>query len=128
MKIEHVALDVPDPEAFKDWWCTNLGFRRSSNPGFIMDSSGVAGLEIYRTGETASAPDYGAMDAMTLHVALYSDDVAGDARRLEAAGAKLERLETSDPAFHMAILRDPWGVAVQLCRRAASIALPPAAV
>ena len=122
MKLEHVAIDVPDPESFIAWWCENLGFRRSA-PGsaFIMDDSGTAGLEIYRTDKTESAPDYGAMDSMTLHIAFVSDDVAADAERLVKAGGRLETLKTDDPSFHMAIVRDPWGVPVQLCRRTASV-------
>jgi len=125
MKLEHIALDVSDPAAFIDWWCTNLGFRRSApDSAFIMDDSGTSGLEIYRTGETPSAPDYAAMHAMTLHVAFVSDDVKADVERLVSAGAKLETLKLEDPAFHMAILRDPWGVAVQLCKREKSIFLP----
>jgi len=122
MKLEHIALDVSDPSAFIEWWCKNLGFRRSA-PGsaFIIDDSGTMGLEIYRTGETPSAPDYAAMHAMTLHVAFVSEDVKADADRLVAAGAKLEQLKVEDPAFHMAILRDPWGVAVQLCKREKTI-------
>ena len=123
MKIEHVAVDVPDPEAFKAWWCGNLGFRLSSNPGFIMDDTGVTGLEVYRTGETPAAPDYAAMNSMTFHVAFVSDDVKADVDRLVAAGAKLEQLKLDSPAFHMAILRDPWGVAIQLCRREKTIFL-----
>ena len=121
MKIEHVAIDVPDPEAFKAWWCENLGFRLSSNPGFIMDDTGVTGLEVYRTGETPAAPDYAAMNSMTFHVAFVSDDVKADVDRLVAAAAKLEQLKLDSPAFHMAILRDPWGVAIQLCRREKTI-------
>ncbi len=117
MKLEHVAIDVADPEAFKAWWCKNLGFRVSTNPGFIMDDTGTMGLEVYRTGETPAAPDYASMNAMTFHVAFVSDDVKADVDRLVAAGAKLEQLKLDSPAFHMAILRDPWGVAVQLCRR-----------
>ena len=124
MKLEHIALDVPDAEAFIGWWCGNLGFRRSS-PGsaFILDDSGTMGLEIYRTGETPSSPDYRAMNSMTLHVAFVSDDVRADADRLVAAGAKLEQIKLDNPSFHMAILRDPWGVAIQLCRRETPIFL-----
>ena len=121
MKLEHVAIDVADPEAFKAWWCKNLGFRISSNPGFIMDDTGVMGLEVYRTGETPAAPDYAAMNAMMFHVAFVSDDVKADVDRLVAAGAKVEQLKLDSPAFHMAILRDPWGVAIQLCRREKTI-------
>ena len=124
MKLEHVAIDVPDAEAFIEWWCANLGLRRSS-PGsaFLMDDSGTAGLEVYRTGETPAAPDYKAMNAMTLHIAFASDDVKGDAERLAAAGGTIEQLKLDNPAFHMAIVRDPWGVAIQLCRREKTIVI-----
>ncbi len=122
MKLEHVAIDVPDAEALIAWWCENLGFRRSApKSAFIIDDSGTMGLEFYRTGETPAAPEYGAMNAMTLHVAFLSEDVKADAERLVAAGAKLEKLSLDNPAFHMAILRDPWGVAIQLCKRKQSI-------
>jgi len=122
MKFEHVAIDVSDPEAFIAWWCENLGFRRSA-PGsaFILDDSGTMGLEVYRTGETESAPDYAAMNAMTFHIAFVSADVKADVDRLVAAGARVEQLKLDNPSFHMAIVRDPWGVAVQFCRREKSI-------
>ena len=124
MKLEHIAFDVPEPEKLIAWWCENLGFRRSA-PGsaFLLDDSGTAGVEIYRTGETPAAPDYCRMNAMTLHVAFVSDDVKADAERLVAAGGTLEKLTLEDPAFHMAIVRDPWGIAIQLCKRAKSIFL-----
>ena len=122
MKLEHIAFDVPEPEKFIAWWCEHLGFRRSK-PGsaFILDDSGIMGLEIYRTGETPAAPEYAKLNAMTLHVAFVSEDVKADAERLVAAGAALETLKNDDPAFQMAILRDPWGVAIQLCKRARTI-------
>ena len=101
MKLEHVAIDVADPEKLIAWWCENLGFRRSA-PGsaFIIDDSGTMGLEIYRTGETSAAPDYAKMHAMTLHVAFVSEDVKADVDRLVAAGATLETLKVDNPAFH----------------------------
>ena len=61
------------------------------------------------------------MNAMTFHVAFVSDDVPADVDRLVKAGATLEQLKVENPAFHMAILRDPWGVSIQLCKRANSI-------
>ncbi len=122
MKLEHVAIDVQEPEALITWWCENLGFRRSApQSAFIIDDSGIMGLEVYRTGETPAAPDYKAMNAMTLHIAFVSEDVKADADRLVAAGATLEQLTLENPAFHMAILRDPWGVAIQLCKRERTI-------
>lgn len=122
MKLEHIAFDVPEPEALVAWWCENLGFRRSA-PGsaFIIDDSGTMALEVYRTGETPAAPDYRRQNSMTMHIAFVSEDVKADAERLVAAGAKLETLKLDDDSFHMAILRDPWGMAIQLCKRANSI-------
>lgn len=122
MKLEHIAFDVAEPDKMIEWWCHNLGFRRSK-PGsaFILDDSGVMGLEIYRNSETPSAPDYKSMNPMTMHVAFVSEDVKRDADRLVAAGATLEQLNLDSPAFHMAILRDPWGVPIQFCKRASSI-------
>jgi uncharacterized glyoxalase superfamily protein PhnB len=61
------------------------------------------------------------MNSMTLHVAFVSDDVKRDCDRLVEAGATLEQLSLENPAFHMAILRDPWGVPIQFCKRANSI-------
>jgi len=122
VKLEHVAIDVADPDSLIAWWCENLGFRRSApHSAFIIDDSGTMGLEVYRTGETPAAPDYKAMNSMTLHVAFVSEDVKADADRLVAAGATLETIKLDSPDFHMAILRDPWGVAIQLCKRARTI-------
>ena len=124
MKLEHFAVDVPDAPAFVKWWCDNLGFRVSAvGPGFILDDTGVMGIEVYRTGETPAAPDYKAMNAMTFHIALVSEDVQADVDRLVKAGATLEQLKVENPAFHMALLRDPWGVTIQLCKRTKSIFL-----
>jgi hypothetical protein len=60
---------------------------------------------------------------MTMHIAFVSADVKADADRLVAAGARLESIQTENPDFHVAILRDPWGVPVQLCRRAKTVFL-----
>ena len=124
MRLEHFAIDVADPAAFKAWWTTNLGMRVSpANDAFVTDDSGTFVLEVYRTDKTPSAPDYHAIDPMTLHIAFYSDDVDADVARLVAAGAEKVEL-VHKPGFDMAILRDPQGVAIQLVKRSASIAMP----
>ena len=124
MRLEHVAVDVADPAAFKAWWTANLGMRISTaNDGFLTDDSGTFILEIYRTDKTPSAPDYRALDPMTFHIAFLSDDVDADVARLVAAGAEKVEL-VHKPGFDMAILRDPQGIAIQLVKRATSIVLP----
>ena len=128
MKLEHVALDVPDPEAFIGWWCANLGFRRAAPESvFILDDSGIMGIEVYRTKDTPAAPSYATMNSMTFHIAFVSDDVSSDTARLVAAGATFEKGSRNPDGFEVAFLRDPWGVSFQFCHRPKSIFLPPRA-
>ena len=124
MHLEHVAIDVADPAAFKKWWIENLGMRVSAaSDGFITDDSGTFVLEVYRAG-TPSAPNYRSLDPMTFHIAFLSDNVNADVDRLVKAGA--EKVEVvHKPGFDMALLRDPQGVCIQLIKRATSIFMAP---
>ena len=122
MKFEHVALDMKDPVAFCDWWVKNLGFTVTlSNPGpgfchFIVDETGQVAFEVYRAADSKTAPNYAKQSPLKLHLALLSRNVAKDAKRLVAAGATLLE-EVHRPGFDMAMLRDPFGVALQLVKR-----------
>ena len=118
MRLEHVAVNVPDPEAFMTWWAANLGMRRSpeSVAPFIADDSGTFVLEVLG-GEKPLPPS-------TLHIAFHSADVKADAARLEAAGAKILE-QVFRPGFEMAMLQDPQGVAIQLIKRSGAVSLPP---
>jgi glyoxylase I family protein len=123
MNIEHVALNVPDPVALAEWYCQHLGMRvvRSvdgpPHTRFLADESGRVVLEVYR--QKAPVPDYAAMDPMMLHVAFKAEDVAGTRERLLRAGATSVTEATTIPGGDvLAMLRDPWGVAVQLVKRA----------
>jgi catechol 2,3-dioxygenase-like lactoylglutathione lyase family enzyme len=128
MKVEHVALDVADPVAFCDWWVKNLGFRVTlSNPGpgfchFIVDETGKFAFEVYRAADSESAPDYSKQSPLTLHLAFLSDDVDADAARLIAAGATQVEV-VHKPGFDMAMLRDPFGVPIQLVKRGTPVLL-----
>jgi glyoxylase I family protein len=124
MKIEHVALQVPDPVAMADWYVKNLGCsvaRSAREPSFVhflKDDSGMAMMELYRN-PRASVPDYTSMDPQLLHVAFVSDNVRADRDRLVAAGAKIVDDVTTTPAGdEILMMRDPWGVALQLVKRA----------
>jgi glyoxylase I family protein len=124
MRIEHIGLQVKDPAAMADWYIANLGFacRRSADSPvpvrFIADDSGRVMLEIYRNPMVA-LPDYAAADPLILHLAYVCDDVRGTLDRLVAAGATvLSAPQTAPNGDELAILRDPWGVPIQLARRA----------
>jgi glyoxylase I family protein len=124
MRIEHFALQVPDPVAMADWYVKNLGFSiaRSGPPPisvrFLKTSSGAVMLEIYRNPK-ATVPDHGSMDPLHLHIAFLSNDLAAERDRLVKAGAKVAEDIIATPAGdQLLMLRDPWGLALQFLKRA----------
>ena len=125
MKIEHLALQVPDPIALADWYVKHLGLAVARSTGepthtrFLIDSSGAVMLEVYRHPK-ATIPDYNLTDPLHLHLALQSDNPTADRDRLVKAGAKLvDDVQTTANGDQLVMLRDPWGIAVQLVHRAA---------
>ena len=58
------------------------------------------------------------MEPALLHVALVCNDVAAAADRLIAAGAVLVRGREFLGEDEVAMLRDPWGLAIQLVKPA----------
>ncbi len=123
MKIEHVALYVSDPGAVSRWYTQQLGLRvvRSggapSHTHFLADDAGTSILEI-QTG-ALPVPDYASMDPNLLHVALATQDVGAARDRLLAAGATaVGEVSKTAGGDELAMLRDPWGLAIQLVHRA----------
>lgn len=122
MRLEHTALQVPDPVAFAAWYGAHLGLRvlrhlpQANQTHFLGDDRDAA-IEIYRN-PAAPLPDYGAMHHLVLHLAFVSADARTDAARLLAAGAThVEDVLPPDGSV-LVMLRDPWGLALQLCQRA----------
>ena len=118
MKLEHIGFNVADPQKVMDWWCANLGFTQT-HPAFVVDSTGQMAIEFYRN-DAAPIPDYTAISPLTLHIAFLSEDVDADAARLVAAGATLWET-VHKPGFDMALLRDPFGLAIQFVTRGTPI-------
>lgn len=130
MHIEHIALNVPDPVAMTAWYGKHLGMQVARAVGgptlthFVADAAGRTVLELYR--QTAvPIPDYFAIDPMVLHVAFLAEDVVGTRQRLLEAGATAVGDIVTTPAGDvLAMHRDPWGVGLQLVKRARPM-LPP---
>lgn len=127
MKLEHFALQVSDPAAMADWYVANLGCRiarRGGEPSharFVSDTQGAVMMELYRNPKV-SVPDYAALDPLLLHVAFLTEQPKADRDRLVRAGAKVvEDLFTSSSGDQVVMLRDPWGLALQLVKRAESM-------
>ena len=123
MRIEHIGLQHPDPVAAADWYEEHLRFRavRSgpapANARFLADEAGATIIEIY-SNPAAPMPDYAAMDPLVLHIAFSVDDVRAACERALAAGATpAGDITVTDAGDAFAMVRDPWGVPLQLLRR-----------
>ena len=123
MKIEHVAFNVADPIAMAKWYEANLAMRtvRSVGPPthtrFLADASAQMMIEIYNHPK-ASVPDYRQIDPLILHLAFTADDVRATRARLLQAGCTAEgEITVTDSGDELAMLRDPWGFAIQLVKR-----------
>lgn len=128
MKIEHAAYQVEDPVALAHWYVRHLGLaikRAETAPPFghfLADDGDAVMLEVYHH-PAAPQPDYRTVDPLVLHIAFRTSDVPGTRARLLAAGATaVGDVRTTDAGDQLAMLRDPWGLAIQLvCRRAPMI-------
>jgi glyoxylase I family protein len=124
MKIEHTAFQVSDPVAMADWYVAHLGLRIKRSTGapgharFLADDGDAVMIEVYNN-PRISVPDYRAIDPLVLHLAFQTDDVPGTRARLLAAGATAEGdVTVADNGDQLAMLRDPWGLAIQFVNRA----------
>ena len=124
MKIEHFAFQVNDPFAVAQWYTKHFKFqvkRSSKSPVpvcFLADGSGKVMIEIYNNPDIVT-PDYAKIDPLVLHMAFVCYTIPETAKTLVGGGAQLlSGPEFSAAGDELAMLRDPWGLAIQLCKRA----------
>lgn len=123
LPFEHLALNVADPVAVAAWYVAHLGMEvvRKGDPPvhmhFLADAGRTALVELYCN---ASAPTdaYARMHPAQLHLAFSSSDPDADAATLVAAGAERIDQVRYDDGSYLVMLRDPWGLPIQLARRA----------
>ena len=122
MKMEHVALNVADPVRMASWYEKHLGFeiaRKITTPPythFLRESGGAVMIEIY-CNPADQVPSYSHMNPLLLHVAFVSANPDADKATLLAAGATLVEEQRHPDGSHLVMMRDPWGLAIQLCKR-----------
>lgn len=123
MKLEHFALNVEDPKGMAEWYVKHLGMlivkQQDQAPfmTFLADDSGQVMIEIYRN-PTDQVPRYRDMHPLIVHLAFVSAAPHEDKIRLEAAGATTVSDDVLEDGSHLVMMRDPWGLAIQLCKRA----------
>jgi hypothetical protein len=77
-------------------------------------------IEIY-CNPPDQVPSYFDMNPLQLHLAFVSADPEADKSRLLAAGATLFKDEHLPDGSYLITMRDPWGLAIQFCRRSTSL-------
>ncbi len=82
---------------------------------FLTDGAGSM-WEIYRN-PPDDIPDYATMNPLQLHLAFVSADPAADSDRLITAGVSKDSEAKLPDGSHLVMLRDPWGLALKLCKR-----------
>ena len=131
MKFEHFALNVPEPRAQAQWYVQHVGFTiaraRDDEPftHFLADETGRTMVELYANPK-APYPDYAAMPPLCFHIAVVAPDARSERARLEKAGAKLFLEDPQPDGSLLVMMRDPWGVPLQLCQRTKPFPMPAA--
>jgi len=123
MKFEHFALNVADPVRMADWYVRHLGMKvlisqdREPFARFLADETGRVTVELYAN-PAAPIPDYRDVHHLSFHFAFEVSDADGARARLLAAGATdVDAVRPADGSL-LYMLRDPWGLPLQICRRA----------
>ena len=123
LNVEHFACNVAEPVAMAAWYVEHLGMRVVRSVAtvpyvhFLADANGRVVGEIY-SNPADPIPDYGSMHPLRFHLAFAAPDTDAARDALVAAGATLVDEQTLADGSRLVMLRDPWGLAVQLVNRA----------
>ena len=123
LNIEHFACNVSDPAGMAAWYVEHLGMRivrrttAAPHIHFLADANERVVMEIYSHSADA-VPDYQAMHPMRFHVAFAAPDPDVARAALVAAGATFVDEQTLSDGSRLLMLRDPWGLPLQLVKRA----------
>ncbi|WP_339664444.1 VOC family protein [Maribacter arcticus] len=122
MTFEHFALNVVDINGVVNWYCTHLGLTIANQQKvspfmtFLADSTDRVVIEFYKR-EDELAEDFSNRHPLTFHVAFVSENAEEDKQRLLKAGASFFEEIFKEDGSHLVMLRDPWGIPLQLCQR-----------
>ena len=123
MKIEHFAINVREPQKMAAWWAEQFDLKiiRADEKApfihFLADDGNQTLIELYAN-DSGEFVDYGSLSLYTFHIAFAVEDIEAETARLVAAGGTQDgEIITLGTAVRFSIVRDPWGVAIQLLQR-----------
>lgn len=127
MEFEHFAINVKEPIETAAWYVQHMGmtivFHDDSPPHmtFLADSTGRVVLELY-SNSAAAIPNYQDQHHLILHFAFKVSNATSESERLLQAGCSHVETINKPDGSELIMLRDPWGLALQLCQRATPLA------
>ncbi len=122
MVFEHFALNVNNVSAVVKWYVLHLDLKIVSQQKelpfmtFLADSSDRVILELYQRPDELMT-NFKRQHPLTFHLAFVSENAELDRERLEAQGALFVEEVRKEDGSHLVMLRDPWGMPLQLCQR-----------
>ncbi len=125
MKLEHVALNVSNPIEMAAWYVEHCKMKivlKIDEPPFtrfIADSDNKTALELY-VNEDAPIPDYFQQHHLVYHNAFSVEEMDRTMNELIEAGASFVEEINQDNGNRLVMLRDPWGIPLQLVQRTRS--------
>ncbi len=123
-RIEHMGFNVSDPVAVASWYQKNLGMkliRKGKAPlfvTFISDPGNNMMMEFYNKQKFPKL-DFSKINYMSYHLAFMVDSISIIEKKMINAGATLaEEISRTPTGDKVLMLRDPWGMPLQLVERA----------
>ena len=123
MRFEHFALNVEDAKAMAEWYVEHCRMRvvramdETPFTHFLADTEGTVVMEIYSNPDEP-VPAYVDQHPLRFHFAFAVAKAETVKQRLLRAGASPCLEAHLDDGSHLVMLRDPWGIPLQLCQRA----------
>jgi glyoxylase I family protein len=122
LNVEHIACNVSEPNAMAAWYVEHLGMQivrrlqAAPHTHFLADAKGRVVIEIY-SNAADPIPDYASMHPLRFHLAFAAEDPDAARAALLTAGATFVEEVIQPDGSRLLMLRDPWGLPVQLCNR-----------
>jgi len=123
MEFEHFALNVQSPASIAEWYVENLGMKivfQDPKPPFmtfLADETDRVVVELY-SNPAAKIPDYANQHHLEFHFAFKTKEAESLKSKLMTEGCSFVEEVKKEDGSHLIMLRDPWGLALQLCQRA----------
>ena len=122
IQFEHYALNMNKPHEMAQWYVETLECQIVSQMEtapftvFLADGNGRVFWEIYRNPQ-APFSSVCHCDPLEYHLAFAVDDPQSWKTKILDAGGSYVTAVESDSGSLLMMMRDPWGIPLQLCKR-----------